>query len=268
MNDIDIIAFCDGEGIKYSPDKIELPFKAFWRGDEKASGSLNQQTRLWYDHGTNEGGNLYQYIEKSRRLRPSEAKAYVRKHYIRMNPVQNPIKEKIHPDLWLPLKQVPEEVQNRTIGPEIHKMGRRPNAEYTYRDLDGKLIGIVARWDREDGEKIVLPFSFCKNRVTGRMDWRCKELPKPFPLFGAQFIKNWKGPVLIVEGEKCCVDANKKIGDVMLPLTWHGGANRVFDTDWSPLYKWPYGFTIWPDNDSAGMTAALQISEMIKNGKD
>ena len=67
-------------------------------------------------------------------------------------------------------------------------------------------------------------------------------------------------PILIVEGEKSAEAAEKLFPDFIC-MTWQGGANAVNMTDWSPLEN--REVVICPDNDEAGVKAALQIANIL-----
>lgn len=55
----------------------EITIRAPYRNDDVASLSINLDSGLWCDHGTNEGGNIYQLVMKTMKLSFPEAKAFV-----------------------------------------------------------------------------------------------------------------------------------------------------------------------------------------------
>jgi len=61
-----------------------------------------------------------------------------------------------------------------------HRLGS-PGAVWTYRDAAGRILMKVARFDRADGDKVILPLTFWRHR-DGRDGWRWKALPQPRPL--------------------------------------------------------------------------------------
>lgn len=55
----------------------EITIRAPYRKDDVASLSINLETGVWYDHGTIEGGNIYQLVMKIMNLSFPEAQAFV-----------------------------------------------------------------------------------------------------------------------------------------------------------------------------------------------
>lgn len=50
-------------------------------------------------------------------------------------------------------------------------------AVWAYEDAQGELVGVIVRWDRTDGSKVIRPAS---RRGDG---WRLKGMAKPYPLY-------------------------------------------------------------------------------------
>lgn len=262
-------AFCKSEGIRLNADNAEHSFNVPWRDDKKASGSLNIQKQVWYDHGTGESGDIVDFIERKYRIAKNAARKYLKITYSKQNRLplnSNRItsSEVSQSDLWQVMNPVPLEAEDCPLLTNAYQHFSKVG-EYYYRDTYGKLRGIVCRWEKPSGEKIIRPFAFCRNVKTGEKGWRMKEFPKPYPIYGIENYPQTKCPILIVEGEKCVHEARAIVGDVFLVVTWHGGAKRVKDTDWSPLRDNRHKI-LFPDHDIEGAKAMLEIVRIVENG--
>lgn len=118
--------------------------------------------------------------------------------------------------------------------PTNHYRHGRFALQWHYRDAEGRLLGLVYRFDKPEGGKEVLPCVFAES-PTGAREWRWMAFPEPRPLYGLdRLAAKPDATVLVVEGEKCA-DA----GDVELPdlvvVSWPGGGKADGKVDWSPL---------------------------------
>ncbi|MBN1578747.1 MAG: hypothetical protein JW913_19445 [Chitinispirillaceae bacterium] len=260
MKEFDLEALCDGEGIPYQSDTKEVVFPAFWKGSFEKTVVLNKDTYCWQDRATNESGYIVDLIERTRSCSQHEAIHLINWLYSR--PIQD-VSEKY----WEPIVPVPPNIRSRVIGPEIHKMGRGPDAEFTYFTIDGNTFARVGKWYRSNNEIISLPFTYCKHIITGRESWQCIEFPASVPLFGVQYLKDWRGPVAVVESEELCVAVNKGVGDCCLPLTWYGGIADIEKTDWSPLAGSEVEYKVITDSEEKGNEILRRIQEAIGNVK-
>ncbi|SMF94593.1 CHC2 zinc finger [Methylomagnum ishizawai] len=121
-----------------------------------------------------------------------------------------------------------------------------PEAVYTYRDQQGRLLGYTRRFRTSDGGKDVLPLTWARNEAGERM-WRDLSFPVPRPLYGLDRLAGGK-PVLIVEGEKCVDVASAQVETDFVVVSWPGGGKAVDKADWSPLAG--RIVAIWPDCDA------------------
>lgn len=149
--------------------------------------------------------------------------------------------------------------------PLRHKM---PNVAYPYVDIDGRLC-FYTRLYRPDPDnpkkKEVIPLSWRDGKWVGKM-WPCG-LP-PFDIRRAfsvsQLPANAHKPIVIVEGEPCATALNRALMNWPV-ISWAGGTNAVYKTDWAQLLKHPQRrVVIWPDNDDVGVKAAYTIHDILK----
>lgn len=131
--------------------------------------------------------------------------------------------------------------------------GKNQNGSWTYRDVDGKELFVVVRYEDSSG-KVVIPFEVCSGGYTAGLS------SPPYSLYNLDLIHlGVEEPVFIVEGEKCAAVITDLGG---LATTSQGGSNRASKTDWTPLA----GRTvlIWPDLDEPGEKYAAQVLGILK----
>jgi hypothetical protein len=137
----------------------------------------------------------------------------------------------------------------------------KPSSVYEYRDENGLLLMLVARFDKADGSKDFKPFIFARNQ-RGEQRWINRSLPEPRPLWGLlDLAKRADADVLLVEGEKTALAA-RDIFQGKVVMTWSAGAGSVAKADFTPLKE--RNVILWPDNDEAGRKAMRKLANMLK----
>lgn len=124
----------------------------------------------------------------------------------------------------------------------------QPAAKHIYRNSKGEIVGGVARFIKQDGKKLDLPYTYCLDEETGEYGWHWRGWVNPRPLYGLEnVVRQPEKTVLVVEGEKCkaAVDA-ANLG--VVALTWHGGTNNWDNADWSEVVN--RKVILWADADS------------------
>jgi uncharacterized protein (DUF927 family) len=147
--------------------------------------------------------------------------------------------------------------------PKAHKAHGEASKLWAYRDVAGAVLGYVARFDKPDGSKVVLPLTYRKS--DRGLAWRWKGWPDPRPLYGLDRLAVQPDvPVLVVEGEKAA-DAGAALFPDYIVICWQGGSNAVSKADWSPLSG--RRVAILPDADEAGLKAAKAVrGALVKLG--
>lgn len=121
---------------------------------------------------------------------------------------------------------------------------RKHNGAWCYKNAAGEPVFWIARYNKPDGEKLYLPFTWDAKSAK----WVNKAWPVPRPLFGLDLLAaRPEAPVLICEGEKSAEAARTIVGAVYVAVSWPGGANGWRKVDWSPLKG--RKVTLWPDAD-------------------
>jgi hypothetical protein len=161
-----------------------------------------------------------------------------------------------------------------------HPKHGKPSHVYCYKDLQGQIVGYVARYDStdQDQKKQFCPVSFTRD-AHGRPIWTksTKGWNGTAPLYGLEHLrKRPDDTILIPEGEKA-VDAGKKLAPEHISLTWQGGTSNAAKADWSLLAN--REVVLWPDADTQrdsktgellplhrqpGMSAVLKIAEALR----
>ena len=234
--------------------------------NSEGSFSINITTGAWADFATDDKGgdlvSLYAYLEHNGNQLDA---AYDVAEQLGLSmpprkgaprnapPVANSAaatepaapKEKKPRTLWVPVLPVPDEAGEP---PRAHTVRGIPQARWTYRNVDGRVLGYISRFVKSNGGKEILPLTWCRHEVTGKGAWRDVSFPDPRPLYGLdRLAAKPEAGVLVVDGEKCA-----DVGDSMLPelacVSWPGGAKAVDKADWSPLMG--RKVVIWPDCDA------------------
>jgi putative DNA primase/helicase len=135
-------------------------------------------------------------------------------------------------------------------------LGPEPDAMWIYRMADGAAFGAVARWNPPGARKEIRPI------VWDGKKFLTSGFGKERPLYNGDLLAaSPSAPVLIVEGEKAADGAAQYVPEGWVITTWQGGAKAVDQTDWSLLAG--HSCVVWPDNDTPGIEAALEIQKKL-----
>lgn len=152
--------------------------------------------------------------------------------------------EKKHRSEWEPILPVPD-----IAGPfpAAHPVRGKPAMVWQYRDQEGRLLGIIARFVTSDGGKEVIPCVYARHEKTGACKWHWISFRDPRPLYLHGQLRP-ELPVLVVEGEKCADTGYDMLWNGFDVVSWPGGGKAVQKADWSALA----GRTVylWADADA------------------
>lgn len=168
---------------------------------------------------------------------------------------KNKKKEKVE-EIWEAVIPVPE-----TYHPHIddfqHSSYGPPVKLWTYKNEDGKVAGWIARYNLGDGDKEIIPFTYCHDKNRGRSEVRMKSMPAPRPLYNLDKIISRRDDIIIFnEGEKAA-DAAEILFPDWVSTAMPGGSNAVNLADLSVLAH--RTVVILADHDSAGYNFALSL---------
>lgn len=137
---------------------------------------------------------------------------------------------------------------------ELERQRGPRSALWTYHDVAGEPVGVVVRWDFEDGSKQTRPAS--RNGSGPNANWTLLGMPNPCPLYGLpELAASSEGdPVYVAEGEKAA-DAVRACS--LIATTSPHGSKSAGKADWSPLAG--RDVVILPDLDDAGKKYAEDV---------
>lgn len=234
-----------------------------WHTDDKASLKVNQSKQIYNCFVCDKGGDAIDFLRNMGRTF-HEACAELNGGVMPdASPEQTVFKNRE------PLVKVAQwkYIAPEHVAPTFEHWRNKASAYWAYRDLTGKVVGFVVRFDLPDGEKEVLPYSYAECTAEGwefewkgegkgkffkpgdKM-WRWLGIPKPRPLYNLHLIhENPKASILVVEGEKTADAVQAQLDPKKTVVTcWIGGANGVERTDWDVLQG--RRNILWPDHDT------------------
>ncbi len=161
------------------------------------------------------------------------------------------------PSRWQVILPVPEDAPPpATTHPQLGK----PVSKWLYRDAEGRLLGIVCRFEPKGADKEIRSLIFAEHAKFGRQ-WRWLGLPKPRPLYGLdRLAQRPNAPVVVTEGEKAADAAAMLLPD-HVAITSPGGSKAAKFAAWSALTG--RKVVIWPDADEPGQAYADAVVEML-----
>jgi hypothetical protein len=224
-------------------------------GSLGSSMSINLRTGQWFDHATEDkGGDLISLFAAVHNLTQGEAAKDLQGevNIVRLHPkkVKKPVESESH---WEHALTKPT-----TPAPE-HWVHGEPSHVYRYSDAAGRPVGVIMRWDLPDGSKTISQCSWMRHKKTDRCTWKWQAFNAPRPLYKVENLaKMPNSDVVLVEGEKAADALADKLPNYVV-LSWAGGSKAISQSDWGVLEG--RNVYIWPDNDTAGITAGKDLQE-------
>ncbi len=160
---------------------------------------------------------------------------------------------------WKPIFPVP------TVAPRPpleHPYRGKPSFVWQYLDAQSRLLHCVARFDKTDGAKAVLPLTYCRKAEGGLLEWRWQAPDAPRPLYRLDALAaRPDAPVIVTEGEKAADAAQRLLPDYVA-TTSSGGCKVAAKANWYPLQG--RTVVIWPDADREGAEYALSVARLAR----
>jgi putative DNA primase/helicase len=158
--------------------------------------------------------------------------------------------------VWRALVPVPA---NAPKPPDHYQRGK-PTTIYAYREASGRLLGYICRFDPADGDKLLLPLTYCASGK-GKLEWRWQSWTAPRPLFGLdRLAKKPLAPVIVCEGEKAATAAEALLPD-HVAVTSPNGSLAAAKADWTALAG--RRVILWPDADEPGAKYADELVKLL-----
>lgn len=230
-------------------------------GGSGGSFSINMETGKWADFSTDESGidlvALVAAIEGVNQFEAAKRLAEMVDYSMRDSEL--PALMKAQDTKPKPIMPVPDGVQ---IPVKIVHPGKgKPDNIFAYKDAQGRLLGLVARFNKETRDskgkqqKEIIPFVYTAK------GWKWQGFTRPFPFYGLENMPKlpFEQPIVVVEGEGKANELRKLIGDTMPVLSIYGGCGKVKDMDYAQLSGRRVNY--WPDADSPGAKAAIEFAK-------
>ena len=222
-------------------------------GNPGKSCKANLETGKWADFSADQkGGDLISLYAANQNLTQIEAARKLAESYSSniSHPRASRVYKKTDSDIITPPTSAPK--------PDFKTAHGTPTDLYPYCNLNGELQFYIARYEPANNKKQFIPWSWSKSK----QKWIMKIQSEDRPLYGLIDIQPDK-PILIVEGEKSVHAARQICGKAYSVVSWQGGAQAIYKTDWRPVFG--RKILIWPDGDSPGIAAATAISELLND---
>lgn len=217
--------------------------------DKSPSFTINPENRFYYCFGCGATGNAVDFVQQHLGLGFKDAVETIVGNLPAGAPVP-PAPPRKPPE---PPRQVlmPAPGQCPSF---LHPRYGQPAKVWAYDDMDGRLLGYVARYEPAGERKQIVPWT-CTADGWGMGQW-----PEPRPLYGLSTLGDGR-PVLLVEGEKAADAARAFAGHVYAVLTWPGGSQAWRKVSWTPLLG--RKILLWPDNDAPGRGCMEAIGRFL-----
>jgi len=135
---------------------------------------------------------------------------------------------------------------------ELERRHGTASMTWTYRNAAGELVGLIVRWDSDNGKDIRPVSKTAEGWIIGGM-------PEPRPLYRLpELMARPNERVYVTEGEKAA-DAGASLG--LLATTSPHGSKSAAQADWMPLAG--RDVVILPDNDTAGRRYADEVTRVL-----
>jgi hypothetical protein len=138
----------------------------------------------------------------------------------------------------------------------------KPQHVASYKDAEGRQMGYVLRMEMADGTKYTPQVVWAVPTASKDQDplkvgrWALVTMGDSRPLYrGEEIARNPGKPVIVVMGEKKADSLQASLGNAAVVVSWAGGDNGRFYTDFSALKG--RNVIIWPDADAGGKAAAV-----------
>lgn len=222
-------------------------------GGRGTSCKVNLNTGAWADFSTDDkGGDLISLYAAIHGVNNGRAARMLQDEmgWTRENPrpPSVPKPEVKKRTTWRSITPVPAQAPAADMR---HYHYGEPEAVWEYR-TDGHLLGYVRRFRTSEGDKEIVPLTWCVNEedARGLQRWHSKTWDEPRPLYwpgGRTPVDGYTGKILVVEGEKCAKAAQALLPELLV-VSWPGGGKVWNRADWAKVAG--HDVVLWPDCDA------------------
>lgn len=231
-------------------------------GGAGGSFDYNLQNGHWGDWAAGDARHgLVGFVEATMKCSSAQAVDFlIKEKFLDKKEAKKALAESEGDPLVLP---IPEHMQPWEVALEadcVRKDRGLIREHWTYRDLDGSLLGYMYRVDSRNTNKEVYTLTYRAEGGWSKKAWQKGLIPP----YGLETLRD--GPtvrVLFVEGEKARDKAVELLGDRWKVLSFSGvkGSDQLWLPDeefWTDAE-----IVLWPDNDGPGKEAARKIQLAI-----
>ena len=252
-----IVTVLTGYGVELKTTGSSYIAKCIWHNDKNPSMAVFEgDDSIWrcFCHSCGMKGSVIDVVMEMDGVSEGEAiKRLKANHFVKDDTriiAEKPIKAATWKSIKPPAPCTDFELPNMTS-----------QQVWPYLDADGKPIGYVVRYVKEDGGKDYRPWTFGSMSLNVKPSWKCKTWEPMRPLYGLDKLASKPAAkVCIVEGEKTA-DAAQQLLSGMVCMTWPGGANGVKKVDWNPLAG--RSILLIPDADYPGELAMYGVAAYL-----
>tara|TARA_R110000868_G_scaffold71743_2_gene209802 strand:+ start:56 stop:2602 length:2547 start_codon:yes stop_codon:yes gene_type:complete len=195
---------------------------------------------LWFDQASEEGGDMIDLIAANKLMSKGLATKWA-KEFLGIKDDFKPAEGIFDP---LTMRWLDKKTGQWIAG----------SAAWPYHEEDGTITAYVVRFNFDGGRKDVIPMRL----VDGKWKWTGWKGDEKRPLFNAhKLAKLLTAPVLVVEGEKTAVAAQKLFPKYVV-TTCQGGTPAFQKANWD-LIKHRTDLVLWPDADKSGRQAMTYV---------
>lgn len=236
------------------------------QGGAGGSFDYNLQNGNWGDWAANDSRHgIVGFVSETMRCSPAQAVDFlIKEKFLDKKEAKKALADGSGDPLVFP---IPEDKQPWEVVLEADALRKDRGIiknHWTYRDLDGSLLGYKYRVDSRNTNKEVYTLTYRAEGGWVKKAWQKKLIPP----YGLENLR--KGPtvrVLFVEGEKAKDKAEEIFGERWKVLGYSGvkGADELWLPDeefWEDCE-----IVIWPDNDEPGREAARKVQLAIEQLK-
>ncbi|MEE9499616.1 MAG: CHC2 zinc finger domain-containing protein [Nitrospinaceae bacterium] len=215
-----------------------------FHSESTPSFSVNRDRQTFKCFGCDEGGDVVDFVRKIQGIDLRAALEYLSENKSNVVPLKS--RKKIEPSNYeaVPYEKAKTIFTRRKMQEYAdHIFGKHPKKfikAWTYKNANGEVELVAARFEDEAGKKDVLSYYFNGKNLKMR--------GIPVLLYGRDKLAKFpEMDVLLVSGEKCAEAANTLD---FIGVTWNGGEKKIKTVDLSPLEG--RNIYLWPDDDKPG----------------
>src|SRR6478735_2281605 len=232
-------------------------------GGAGGSFDFNLQNASWGDWAANDSRHgVVGFVSATMKCSPAQAVDFlVKEKFLDKKEAKKALADAEGDPLVLP---IPDDMQPWEVVLEADALRKDRGiikGVWTYKDLDGSLLGYKYRVDSRNTNKEVYTVTYRAQSGWVKKTWQKRLIPP----YGLESLRD--GPtvrVLFVEGEKAKDKAQEIFGDRWKVLGFSGvkGADEL----WLPDEKFwdDCEIVIWPDNDDPGKEAARKVQNALE----